>query len=158
MAESKDVTLKIDDRDVTVPSGTLVIEAAPQDGLVPQLIPEMGRRSLAEMVKLPIVARHLGPLLKRHKRSIDVMRQRGNQYREHLAETVPHVLDYKAELVMDGRTQKRPVNYLLVRIIPPVGVEIEGNVSGVKKQWSGISGQWSARTRTSKGGPDFTGH
>ncbi len=55
----------------------------------------------------------------------DVMRQRGNQYRDHLAETVPHVLDYKAELVMDGRTLKRPVNYLLVRIVPPGGVEID---------------------------------
>ena len=56
---------------------------------------------------------------------LDVMRQRGNQYREHLAETVPHVLDYKAELVMDGRTLKRPVNYLLVRILPPAGAEID---------------------------------
>ena len=56
---------------------------------------------------------------------MDVMRQRGNQYQEHLAETVPHVLDYKAELVMDGRTLKRPVNYLLVRIVPPKGVEID---------------------------------
>ena len=56
---------------------------------------------------------------------LDVMRQRGNQYQEHLAETVPHVLDYKAELVMDGRTLKRPVNYLLVRIVPPKGVEID---------------------------------
>jgi hypothetical protein len=55
----------------------------------------------------------------------DVMRQRGDQYREHLAETVPNVLDYKAELVLDGRTFKRPVNYLLVRIIPPAGVEID---------------------------------
>ncbi|MDR3489468.1 MAG: DUF3141 domain-containing protein [Bradyrhizobium sp.] len=55
----------------------------------------------------------------------DVMRQRSNQYREHLAQTVPHVLDYKAELVMDGRTLERPVNYLLVRIVPPVGVEID---------------------------------
>ena len=55
----------------------------------------------------------------------DVMRQRSNQYRDHLAEKVPHVLDYKAELVMDGRTLKRPVNYLLVRIVPPVGVEID---------------------------------
>jgi pimeloyl-ACP methyl ester carboxylesterase len=53
------------------------------------------------------------------------MRQRGNQYREHLAETVPHVLDYSAELVIDGRTLKRPVNYLLVRIVPPKGVEID---------------------------------
>ena len=54
----------------------------------------------------------------------DVMRQRGNQYREHLAEKAPHVLDYKAELVVDGRTLDRPVNYALVRIVPPAGVEI----------------------------------
>ena len=26
----------------------------------------------------------------------DVLRQRGNQYREHLADPVPHVLDYKS--------------------------------------------------------------
>ncbi len=55
----------------------------------------------------------------------DVMRQRSNQYRDHLAEKVPHVLDYAAELVMDGRTLKRPVNYLLVRIVPPAGVETD---------------------------------
>jgi pimeloyl-ACP methyl ester carboxylesterase len=54
----------------------------------------------------------------------DVMRQRGNQYREHMAETAPNVLDYKAELVVDGRTLERPVNYVLARIIPPAGVEI----------------------------------
>ena len=51
----------------------------------------------------------------------DVMRQRGNQYREHLAETVPHVLSYEAELITDGRTLPRPVNYGLVRIVPPKG-------------------------------------
>jgi pimeloyl-ACP methyl ester carboxylesterase len=56
---------------------------------------------------------------------LDVMRQRGNQYREHLTETVPHVLDYKAELVIDGRQLDRPVNYALVRIIPPADVEID---------------------------------
>ena len=55
----------------------------------------------------------------------DVMRQRGNQYREHLAETAPHVLDYEVELVIDGRTLERPVNYVLVRIVPPAGVEID---------------------------------
>src|SRR6266481_7233855 len=55
----------------------------------------------------------------------DVMRQRSSQYREHLAEKVPNVLDYKAELVMDGRAITRPVNYLLVRIVPPAGVEID---------------------------------
>jgi Protein of unknown function (DUF3141) len=55
----------------------------------------------------------------------DVMRQRGNQYREHLAQVAPHVLSYAAELVVDGRTLDRPVNYALVRIIPPKGVEID---------------------------------
>ncbi len=55
----------------------------------------------------------------------DVLRQRGNQYREHLAETAPHVLDYDVELVVDGRTLDRPVNYGLVRVIPPAGVEID---------------------------------
>jgi Protein of unknown function (DUF3141) len=55
----------------------------------------------------------------------DVMRQRGNQYREHLAETAPHVLDYEVELVVDGRTLERPVNYALARIVPPAGVEVD---------------------------------
>ena len=55
----------------------------------------------------------------------DVMRQRGNQYREHLAETAPHVLDYEVELVIDGRTLDRPVNYALVRVVPPPGIEID---------------------------------
>jgi pimeloyl-ACP methyl ester carboxylesterase len=55
----------------------------------------------------------------------DVMRQRCNQYREHLAETVPNVLSYEAELIIDGRTLKRPVNYGLVRIVPPKGVTID---------------------------------
>jgi hypothetical protein len=55
----------------------------------------------------------------------DVMRQRGNQYHEHAAEKVPNVLSYKAELVIDGRTLPRPVNYMLARIIPPAGVEID---------------------------------
>ena len=46
---------------------------------------------------------------------LDVLRQSGNQYREHLAETAPHVLDYQAELVVDGRSLARPVNYALAR-------------------------------------------
>ena len=49
----------------------------------------------------------------------DVMRRRGNQYREHMAQTAPNVLHFGAELVMDGRTLDRPVNYGLVRIVPP---------------------------------------
>ena len=55
----------------------------------------------------------------------DVMRQRGNQYRKHLAETVPHVLTYEAELIIDAQKLERPVNYGLVRIVPPKGVTID---------------------------------
>jgi hypothetical protein len=55
----------------------------------------------------------------------DVMRQRGNQYLEHEAKPVQHVLHYDFEKVMDGRDLARPVNYGLVRIRPPKGVEID---------------------------------
>ena len=55
----------------------------------------------------------------------DVMRQRGNQYRQHLAETAPHVLDYEVELLIDGRTLDRPVNYCLVKVVPPSTVELD---------------------------------
>ena len=58
----------------------LVIEAAPGQSLSPQLIPELTQHSLAEMVKLPLVARHLEPLLERHRRSIEVMRQRAEAH------------------------------------------------------------------------------
>ncbi|MDH6263182.1 DUF3141 domain-containing protein [Bradyrhizobium sp. BR13661] len=56
---------------------------------------------------------------------MDIMRQRGDQYREHVAQTAPHVLQYAAELITDGRTLDEPVNYALVRIIPPKDVEID---------------------------------
>jgi hypothetical protein len=54
----------------------LVIEAAPEDGLVPKLIPDLAYRPLGEMVKLPMVAKYLGPLLDRHRRSIELLKQR----------------------------------------------------------------------------------
>src|ERR1700726_5022085 len=54
----------------------LVIEAAPEDGLPARIIPELANRPLAEMIQLPLVAKHLQPLLERHRRSIDILRQR----------------------------------------------------------------------------------
>ncbi|HEY1543029.1 MAG TPA: DUF3141 domain-containing protein [Xanthobacteraceae bacterium] len=54
----------------------------------------------------------------------DVMRRRGNQYREHLAKAAPHVLEFAGELIFDGRKLNRPVNYGLVRIDPPEGIKI----------------------------------
>ncbi|PWC54837.1 hypothetical protein TSO221_06870 [Azospirillum sp. TSO22-1] len=51
----------------------------------------------------------------------DVLRRRGNQYREHTGKEAPHVLRFDGEVLIDGRTLARPVNYGLVRIAPPEG-------------------------------------
>jgi len=49
---------------------------------------------------------------------LDVMRERGERQTAHAAKRVPHVLKFKAELVMDGRRLPRPVNYVLARVVP----------------------------------------
>jgi hypothetical protein len=54
----------------------LVIEAAPENNIPARIIPELAYRSLAEMIKLPLVAKHLEPLLKRHRQSIEILRVR----------------------------------------------------------------------------------
>jgi len=55
----------------------------------------------------------------------DVMRQRGNQYQEHMAKRAPNVLSMETELVDDGHELARPVNYSLMRIVPPEGVAVD---------------------------------
>jgi pimeloyl-ACP methyl ester carboxylesterase len=85
------------------------------------------RHSLEAPVFAGLFGSALEYLVDAGQRSIlfwDVMRQRGNQYREHLAKAAPHVLDYRVELIVDGRRLERPVNYCLVRIIPPSGIEV----------------------------------
>jgi hypothetical protein len=49
----------------------------------------------------------------------DTLRQRGNNFLEHERAGKPPLLDYDYEMVVDGRKLERPVNYALVRIIPP---------------------------------------
>ena len=53
---------------------------------------------------------------------LDVLRRRGNIYREQQQKVAPNVLEFDAELILDGRKLPRPVNYLLVRIVPPKGM------------------------------------
>ena len=55
----------------------------------------------------------------------DLLRQRSEQYYAEKRKATPHVLSFDAELVLDGRTFERPVNYGLVRITPPAGVVID---------------------------------
>ena len=56
---------------------------------------------------------------------LDVLGQRSARYEEHKAKTAPHVLKFGCELIMDGRKLPRPVNYALVRIVPPKGEEAD---------------------------------
>src|SRR5512136_787975 len=55
----------------------------------------------------------------------DVLRERGNDYIEHVKEGKPPLMAFKWEIISDGRTFARPVNYALIRIIPPEGVKID---------------------------------
>jgi hypothetical protein len=55
---------------------TMVIESAPDSNFVPRLIPLLATRPLAETIEQPFVAELLPPLLARHERSIEILRQR----------------------------------------------------------------------------------
>ena len=56
---------------------------------------------------------------------LNVLQERSDRQQEHTAKVAPHVLKFGCELVMDGRKLRRPVNYLLVRIAPPKGTDID---------------------------------
>ncbi|HEX6138627.1 MAG TPA: DUF3141 domain-containing protein [Casimicrobiaceae bacterium] len=55
----------------------------------------------------------------------DTLRQRGTNWIAHEEAGKPPLLAYEYEVLADGRTFERPVNYALVRIIPPQGVEVD---------------------------------
>jgi pimeloyl-ACP methyl ester carboxylesterase len=55
----------------------------------------------------------------------DTLRQRGNEYVRHEAAGKPPVLHFEYEILMDARRFERPVNYALVRIVPPDGVIVD---------------------------------
>jgi len=56
----------------------------------------------------------------------DTLRKRGDIFLDHEAADCPPVLIYDYEVVMDGRTLPYPCNYMLLRILPPEGVTIDG--------------------------------
>ena len=55
---------------------------------------------------------------------MDVMRRRGNNFIEHEKAGSRPVLAYEYDVVVDGATLERPVNYSLVSIKPPPGVKV----------------------------------
>ncbi|MCB6180161.1 DUF3141 domain-containing protein [Rhodobacter sp. Har01] len=54
----------------------------------------------------------------------DALRKRGDIFLEHEAAGCPPVLVYDYEIIMDGKDQPFPSNYMLLRILPPEGVTI----------------------------------
>ena len=56
---------------------------------------------------------------------LDILRQRGNQREGMLAHRVTSVLIYGSELMMRGDELPHPVNYSLLRVIPPEGMETD---------------------------------
>ena len=55
---------------------TMVIESTQDAGFVPQVIPLLATKSLAEVIRTPFVAPLLPPLLERHQKSIALLRDR----------------------------------------------------------------------------------
>ena len=55
--------------------------------------------------------------------TLDVLRERGNNDQIHQAMGAPPVLIYDSEIALDGHNLPRPVNYMLLKIVPPAGVE-----------------------------------
>ena len=53
---------------------------------------------------------------------LETLNERGNIQVAQAAKEAPHVLSFRAEVVLDGRKLERPVNYALVRIVPPQDV------------------------------------
>jgi hypothetical protein len=57
----------------------------------------------------------------------DTLRERGNEAIEHRNEGFPPLLKFQYEVLIEGRELLRPVNYQLLRIVPPEGVVTNPN-------------------------------
>src|SRR5271166_6518129 len=56
---------------------------------------------------------------------LETLNERGNIQVAQASKEAPHVLSFPAEVVLDGRTLGRPVNYVLVRIVPVADVAVD---------------------------------
>jgi len=70
-------------------------------------------------------AQYLRDAAERAVLSLDTLRKRGDIFLEHEAAGCPPVLVYDYEVVMDGKDLPFPSNYMLLRILPPDGVQID---------------------------------
>lgn len=82
------------------------------------------RKALASGTLLSAASAYWIDALQRAVLTVDTLRERGNIDLAHEAAGTPPVLVYDQELVVDGETLPRPVNYQLLHILPPKGVKV----------------------------------
>ena len=114
---------------MTEPStATTGLPASPkaQEGL-PEQIGKLAPTALDELSRLAPMAfiEYWRDFAQRSILFMDILRRRGNQYAEMRAHSIQSVLIYDFEFVLHGTALPRPVNYALVRILPPAGVELD---------------------------------
>lgn len=56
---------------------------------------------------------------------LEALWERGNHFVDNASDGLKPVLHFESETVMDGREFERPVNYALLRIVPPEGVTVD---------------------------------
>ena len=61
----------------------------------------------------------------RYALTLEVLRERAEQDRTHEEAGTPPVLIYEHEVTLDGKTLPRPTNYVLLKILPPDGIEVK---------------------------------
>ncbi len=82
------------------------------------------REQASEGRGLDIVSAYAKDALQRMVLTLDTLRERGNIDMAHEAAGTPPVLIYDYEILIEGAALKRPVNYMLLRIVPPEGVAV----------------------------------
>lgn len=87
-----------------------------------------GRPPAAEAAPALDAASCLGYAVDAGQRAVlylEALWNRGNNYLEQASDGLAPVLHFDSEIVLDGRTLERPVNYALLRIVPPEGVTVD---------------------------------
>jgi hypothetical protein len=105
----------------TLPTSLKALEGLQEQisKLTPTALHEMGKLAPTASIE------YWADFAQRSVLFMDILRRRGNEYEEMRAHPINSVLIYDFEFVMRSDELPRPVNYALVRVVPPVGVELD---------------------------------
>jgi hypothetical protein len=96
------------------------VRAAYEENVAELFLDPPRLRSLAaDAVRYPVDLAQRGILF------WDTIRRRGNTFLAHERAGLPPVLHFEYEVLLDARKLERPVNYALLRIVPPAGVTVD---------------------------------